>query len=129
MPARTGCPGTWPDGGRGVSSGDPVREKPAGVCGFPHGRRQLVGFKACFIATAACGGTDAREVHVLREFRDRVLLRSDLGERMVEAYYRWSPPLARHIQARPGPQAAVRRGLVRPVAHLASALLGRDLIE
>ena len=92
-------------------------------------KRQIVREGACFIATAACGGTDAWEVRVLRTFRDRVLLRSGLGEHVVEAYYRWSPPLARRIQTRPGRRAAVRRGLVRPAAHLASALLGRDLTE
>ena len=90
-------------------------------------KRQIVREGACFIATAACGA-DAPEVRVLREFRDRVLLRSDLGERLVETYYRWSPALARRIQTRPGLRAAVRRGLVRPAAHLASALLGRDRI-
>jgi len=88
-------------------------------------KRQIVREGACFIATAACGGTDAREVHVLREFRDRVLLGSGLGDRVVAAYYRWSPPLARRIQAQPSLRSAVRRGLVRPAARLASRLLER----
>jgi subtilisin family serine protease len=48
----------------------------------------------CFIATAAFGDTDAPQVKVLRELRDKFFLRTSLGSQFVRSYYRWSPPVA-----------------------------------
>jgi len=42
---------------------------------------------ACFIATAVYGDINAPEVQVLRNFRDRVLMESELGRKLIDFYY------------------------------------------
>lgn len=48
----------------------------------------------CFIATAAFGSPLSKEVTVLRDFRDRVLLKSSWGTAFVAFYYAHSPAVA-----------------------------------
>ncbi len=64
--------------------------------------------KGCFIATAAYGSPLAKEIGVLRQFRDRYLLRSSLGQQVVHAYYEHSPPLAGVIAANQPLRTGVR---------------------
>jgi hypothetical protein len=71
----------------------------------------------CFIATAAYGTETASELGVLRDFRDQVLLKNDLGSRFVEAYYKLSPPIADFIAKNDFLRAVVREVLVDPVVH------------
>jgi hypothetical protein len=53
--------------------------------------------KFCFIATAAYGSPMAQEVVLLQGFRDQYLARRSLGEKFIQAYYRFGPSLARRV--------------------------------
>lgn len=65
----------------------------------------------CAIATAAYGTPLAEEIQTLRELRDRILMRSRPGRRIVREYYRWAPPVARWLAKRPFARRFVRAGL------------------
>jgi Beta-propeller repeat len=77
----------------------------------------------CFIATAAFGSPIAREVGVLREFRDDVLLPHAAGRAAVAAYYRIGPALAGVIAQSETLKALVRAGLA-PMIWLAPLARG-----
>ncbi len=62
----------------------------------------------CFIATAAYGSYLEPEVELLRDFRDRVLLKNALGRAFVKLYYATSPPVARFIAKHDTLRAIVR---------------------
>lgn len=52
---------------------------------------------ACFVVTATFGREDAPPVVLLREFRDEVLLRTSVGQRAINWYYKHGPGAAEHI--------------------------------
>jgi hypothetical protein len=71
---------------------------------------------SCYIATAAYGTPMAKEIEILREFRDKYLMTNPVGKGLVEFYYRVSPPIAEFITEHPTLKPIVRAGLVPAVA-------------
>jgi len=67
---------------------------------------------ACFIATAAYGSPAAKEIDILRQFRDEFLLHNRPGKAFVAAYYATSPPIAEFISRHEVLRATVREGFV-----------------
>ena len=65
----------------------------------------------CFIATEAFGSPLAGQVEILRQFRDRYLLTTTLGQKFVAWYYRNGPIAANFIKDKPLARAAVRVAL------------------
>ncbi|MBL7221773.1 MAG: ankyrin repeat domain-containing protein [Phycisphaerae bacterium] len=71
----------------------------------------------CFIATACCGSEDCWQVSALRQFRDERLATSCSGRKLVAAYYRLSPPLARLLGKMPLTRFFVRCFAITPLSY------------
>jgi hypothetical protein len=76
------------------------------------------GWGFCFVATAAYGSETAGQLNVLRAFRDQVLLKSAVGSRLVDTYYRLSPPVADFIAKNDVLRAAVRAVFLDPIVNI-----------
>jgi predicted RNA-binding Zn-ribbon protein involved in translation (DUF1610 family) len=79
----------------------------------------------CFVAAAALDRWETSELEILRTYRDRVMLRTLIGRRFVQLYYRVGPTIAQSVSHTPWFRAVVRRGVVLPAARIARARLQR----
>ena len=77
----------------------------------------------CFIATAAFGTPLAKEVQVLRTFRDNVLLSSAIGSAFVHWYYDFSPPVADVIRHSENLRALTRAVLLPVISAVRNPTL------
>ena len=89
---------------------------PAPPGDFYSPRTAAAGGGGCFIATAAFGSPLMPHVQILRAFRDRFLGQNRLGNFLVKAYYRYSPPMAHYITQHNNVKQMVRLGLLPVVA-------------
>ncbi len=105
---------------------DVFASQSATMCATPEEVFGALSGKQCFIATAAYGGPLAQEVETFRQFRDRFLLSSSLGQRFVKFYYNWSPPLAEMISESPTFKV-ITQFLLLPLLIVAKASLGWGL--
>ena len=76
----------------------------------------------CFVATAAYGTPFEKRIDVLRDFRDRVLAKSDAGRALVDLYYAHGESLAEPV-AQHGWLRLLVRVLLLPVLGLAKSML------
>ena len=72
----------------------------------------------CFIATACYGTAMAKEVFLLREFRDQVLFKNGPGRAFISFYYRHSPPIAQLISKYPWLNFLVRNLSLSPMVAI-----------
>ena len=63
---------------------------------------------SCFVATVVYGGAECHQVEVLREFRDRVLLKNTGGRLLVAVYYRIGPSIAAKVACWPTAKSICR---------------------
>jgi hypothetical protein len=66
----------------------------------------------CFIATVAYGSYTAPCVRILREMRDRFLIKSSIGKGFVNLYYKYLPPMADFIANHDNVKILVRLSLL-----------------
>ena len=83
----------------------------------PGGTDKAAG-EGCFISTAAYGSNMDWHVQILSEFRDRHLLTNQIGHGILDAYYKFSPPVANYLHKHPSARALVRYALI-PITGLA----------
>ena len=84
------------------------------------------GYEMCFIATAAYDTAMAKEIQILRRFRDAYLLTNPAGQGLVDIYYTISLPLADFVTEHPSLKPMVRDGL-RPIIAMCGLVL--DIIR
>ncbi|MDW8245194.1 MAG: CFI-box-CTERM domain-containing protein [Sandaracinaceae bacterium] len=79
---------------------------------------QFTTVSPCFIATAAYGTPLAKEIDVLRRFRDRYLITNPLGARFVDWYYNeFGPPMAFWVSLSESRRELVRN-LITPIVRV-----------
>jgi hypothetical protein len=103
----------------GVLSGEDPRLTCAKCGKFTPMSKSGLKLSRCFIATAAYGSPYAREVEILRRYRDTYLQRSVLGQYVIRLYELLSPPLANWIAQRPRWRQFVREFIMPPLLGIA----------
>ncbi|MCK5294647.1 MAG: hypothetical protein KAJ49_08350, partial [Arcobacteraceae bacterium] len=73
--------------------------------------------EGCFIATAAYGSYFEKDVKVLRDFRDNILLTNIIGEEFVSLYYKYSPSIATTIAQNEFLKTIIRT-LLTPIVYI-----------
>ena len=81
---------------------------------------------SCFIATAAYGNKDAKDVVCLRKFRDKILRQSKTGKVLIKLYEFISPPIARKIKQSNLSRKLVRILLIKPSSYIAAMSLRKN---
>ena len=80
----------------------------------------------CFIASV-CFGKESWQVKILREFRDKILVNSLLGEKFIKYYYKYSPSIAEILKRNFILKFAFKT-LLYPVIIISKILLERNFL-
>ena len=72
----------------------------------------------CFVAHVAYSHADSDRINTFRDFRDRVLQRTEAGRHLVRLYYEYGFDYAARLRKRPRYIPAVRAVLDRVAAHV-----------
>ncbi len=117
-----GCVGRSTTGGGGQliainGSSEGLADSPWPM--FRHDLRHTGRASRCFIATAAFGTELEPRIDTLRSFRDQYLMNNSVGKAFVNAYYKYSPPVANYIAERAWLKTLVRI-LLLPIIGLAA---------
>lgn len=72
----------------------------------------------CYIATATYGTPLDRNIDVLRDFRNDILLTTPIGKAFVSTYYATSPPIADALRENDELRTATRVTLIAPLVSL-----------
>ena len=120
MSTAAGCPADYPiDCGNGYCcpSSNPVCGTGANVgkCGTDGG-----GGPACVAETIL--QDDEECLNVLRDFRDKKLLKTEKGERLVALYYEYSPILIKLIEDKPELKAKLKQRIKTLIPGIKKAL-------
>lgn len=83
-------------------------EEAKSYCGTPAQVFGLLENKKCFVATAAFGSELDPHVQRFRDFRNRILMRSEVGRFLTQLYYAHSPKYAKVIADSPILKTGVR---------------------
>ncbi len=112
------------DGGYGDSDGlaNGVIIDPIGIASSEDVSYNNDNILGCFIATAAFGSKFEKHVQLLRRFRDLYLMPHRIGRAFVNAYYRYSPPVANVIADHETVRMVIRWSLL-PLIGLSWMLL------
>jgi len=74
--------------------------------------------KGCFIATACYGDYNSREVMLLREYRDTVLMKNTIGKLFIKLYYTVSPSIAKRIEKSHKLKNYIRNKILKRIIRL-----------
>jgi lysophospholipase L1-like esterase len=83
----------------------------------------------CFLATAAFGTSLAPQVVFLKQFRDVFLLTNAAGEKFVQLYYQYSPPIADYIAKHRPARITMRLALYPLIGFSHLAFLTGGIIQ
>lgn len=103
-----------------------INGDPNNLCQFAGKPSRVLGLLTedmnCFVATAAYGSSLDPHIDTFRDFRFKVLLRSELGRKLNYAYYNYGPKMARFIKDREWAQT-LSRAVLWPAWGFASLSL------
>ncbi len=72
----------------------------------------ISGDSGCFIASITSGSSLYPHIKVLRDFRDKYLLRTQLGRYFISLYYEYSPVLTEFVKGNEPLKVVIRVGLI-----------------